>query len=108
MLYRAHTGSAEHGGKSAAHHVAIGKHVRYAGGNAEIVFQHNELAILPPHQIGAADVDISAVRHGEAPHLRAVMLATVDQRARDQTVAEHARLGINIVQEKVEGVDALL
>ncbi len=107
VLDGAHAGGAEHGREGPAHHVAVGEHVGDAGGDAEVVFQHDEIAGLVAHQIAAADIDIGAVRHGKATHLAAIVLRPVDHRARHDAVLQDARVAIDVAEEQIEHGDAL-
>ena len=103
-----HARAAEDRGKGAPHHVAIGQHVGDAGRNAQIVLEHDEDAVFAPHQIGAAHIDIGAVRHGEPAHLAPVMLRAVDHAARNEPVLQHAPVAVDVVQKQIERRDALL
>ncbi len=107
MLDRSDPCGAEDVREGAAHHVAVGQHVRDAGRHAQIVLQHDEGAILAADQIGAADIDVGAVRDGEPTHLAAVMVRAVNQLARHHAVLQHQAVAIDILQEKVERRDAL-
>ena len=108
MLDRLDARGAKHARKGAADDFAIGQHVGDARRHAQIVFEHDEGAVFAPHQIGAADIDISAVRHGQPMHLAAVMLRAVYHLARDHAVLEHAAIGVDVAQEQIERDDALL
>ena len=107
MFDRAHAHRAKQVGKSAAHHIAIGEHVGDARRHAQIVLQHDEGAVFAAHQIGAADIDIGAVRHLQSAHLAPVMLGAVDHRARNDAILQHASVAIDVAQEMIERQDAL-
>ncbi len=108
MLDGAHAHGAEHAGKGPAHHIAIGEHVRDAGGHAQIILEHDEVARLVAHQIAAADIDIGAVRHRDAAHLAQIMARAIDHGARHDAVLQHTSVAIDVAQEKIERLDALL
>ena len=90
-------------GEDALHHAAVGEHVADAGGDAEIVFEHDELAGLEADKVGAADGDVDVARDLEPGHLAAVVLAGVDDLARDDAVVEDAALVVDVFEEEVEG-----
>ena len=94
-------------GKDALHHAAVGEHVADAGGDAEIVFEHDELSRFEADEVGAADGDVDVARDLEALHLAAVVLAGVDDLAGDDAVVEDAALVVDVFEEEVKGDDAL-
>ena len=53
------------------HHLAVLQHVGDAGRRAGIVLEDVEGVLVDPHDVDAGDVDVDAVRHLEADHLRA-------------------------------------
>ena len=93
--------------KGALHHAAVGEHVADARGHAQIVFEHHELAGVQAQQIGADDGDVDVARHLQAAHLAPVVLATVDQLARNDAVGEDFGVGVDVAQKKIERGDAL-
>ena len=98
---------AEHAREGAPRHIAVGQHVGDAGGHPQIVFQHDEFALLIADQVAAADIDIGAMRHRQAAHLAAVMLGAIDHGARHHAVLQHPAVAIDVAQEKIERQDAL-
>ena len=80
---------------------AGGDHVRNAGGDAQVVLKH-EIAVVGPHQVGAADGDPSAVRGGIALHFRAVLGTPLNHVPGDNAVFDDAGLVVDVVQEAVQ------
>jgi hypothetical protein len=94
-------------GEGALHDAAVGEHVTDAGGNAQIVLEDDELAVVEAQQIGADHGDVDIARHLQAAHLAAVMAAAIDQLAGNDVVIEDPGVRIDVAQEKVERGDAL-
>jgi hypothetical protein len=99
--------AAEELGKDALHDAAIGEHVTYAGGNAEIVLEDDELAVLEADEIGSADGDVDVARDLKPDHLTAEVLAGVDEVAGNDAVSEDASFVVDVLEEEVERGDAL-
>jgi hypothetical protein len=78
VLDRANSHRAKDGRKGPAHDVPVRQHVGNAGGNAQIVLEDNEGAVLAAHEIGPADIDVGIVRNLEPAHLAAKMLRAED------------------------------
>ena len=93
--------------ESALHDAAIGEHVAHAGGDAQVVFEHHELAVVQAQQVGADDGDIDVARHLQAAHLAAVLFAAIDELAGNDLVGEDFGVGVNVAQEVIERGDAL-
>ena len=103
----AHAVALEELREGALHDAAVGEHVADAGGNAQVVFEDDEFAGVEAEQVGADDGDVDVARDLEAAHLAAVVLATVDELARDDAVGENFGVGVDVAQEEVERGDAL-
>ena len=93
--------------KGALHDAAVGEHVAHAGGHAQVVFQHHELAVVEAEQVGADHRNVDVARHLHAAHLAAKVLAAIDQVARDDAVVEDFGFGVDIAEEEIERGDAL-
>ena len=93
--------------EDALHHAAVGQHVTDAGGDAEIVFEDDELAVLHSDKICSADRDVDVSRDLQADHLAAEVFTAIDKLARDDAVLEDAALVVDVLEEEVEGCDAL-
>ena len=89
------------------HNAAIGEHVTHARGHAQVVFEHDELASVKAQQIRADDRDVDVARHLQAAHLAPIVLAAVDELARNDAVVEDFGVGVNVAQEEIERGDAL-
>ena len=89
------------------HHAPVGEHVADAGGDAEIVFEDDELAVFEADEVGAAHRDVDVARDLETDHLAAEVLAGVDDFARNDAVGEDAAFVVDVFQEEVERHDAL-
>ncbi len=107
MLDGPHAVAREELREGALHDAAVGEHVAHAGGHAQVVFEHDEFAVVEAQQIGADDRDVDVARHLQAAHLAAVVLATVDELARNDAVVEDFGVGVDVAQEEVERGDAL-
>ena len=98
----------EHLRKRALHQVAVLQHVGDAGGHAQIVFQHVDLAVAVAHQVGAGDVAPDAARRIDAHALRTVERGRADDLLGNDLVLQDLLIVIDVVDELVERVDALL
>ena len=93
--------------KGALHHAAVGEHVADARGHAQVVLEHDKLAGVEAQQVGADDGDVDVARHLQSAHLPPVVLAAIDQLARDDAVVEDFGVGVDIAQKEIERGDAL-
>ncbi len=93
--------------EGALHDAAVGEHVAHAGRHAQIVFEHDELAGVQAQQVGADDGDVDVAGNLQAAHLAAVVLAAVDQFARNNLVVEDLGFGVDVAQKEIESGDAL-
>ena len=94
--------------KRALHQVAVFQHVGNAGRHAQIVFQDIDLAVAVAHQVGSGDVAPDPPRRIDARALGAVEGGRMDDLFRDDLVLQDLLVVINVVDELVERVDALL
>ena len=108
VVDRAHAQAFEHLRESALHQVAVLEHVGDAGRHAQIVLEHVDLAVAVAHQIGAGDVAPDPPRRIDARALRAVERGRADDLFRDDLVLQDLLIVIDVVDELVERVDALL
>ena len=92
MLDRLHAALRNSSGKICFITSAIRQHVRDAAGHAQIVFQHDELAVGQADQIRARHRDVDIARHLQAAHLAAEMPAAINQLARNDAVVERSCL----------------
>ncbi len=100
MLDGAHSVAVEELREGALHDAAVGEHVAHAGGDAKVVFEDDEFAGVEAKQIGADDGDVDVAGNLEAAHLAAIVLAAVDQLARDDVVVEDLGFGVDVAQER--------
>ncbi len=77
-------------GEVAQHQVPVLDHVGDAGWRPRVVLEHAEGAVLVAHHVDAADMDVGAEADREALHLLTVIGVAVDQRGRDDAVADDA------------------
>jgi hypothetical protein len=82
--------------------------VRDAGGDAEVVFEHAEFAGAVTHDVDAGDVGVDAPGYVDALHLRAVLRVAENLFSGDYARLENLLVVVNVVNEGVEGADALL
>ncbi len=107
-VHRPHRESLEYAGEDALQHLAILQHVGDAGGHAQVVLQHIVFAVAIAHQVRAGDMA------PDAPgRIQPVTLLPVRDRRRDhlggnRAVLENFLVVVDVVDEGVERVDALL
>ena len=88
-------------------HFPVRQYVRYAAGNAQIVFEEGKAAVGQTDEIGAADTDVDSARNVESAHFAAEVAAPVHQFARDDTFRQDPSLVIDVFEEQVQGGEAL-
>ena len=81
--------------------------IAYTGGRPRIVLENEERAVLVPHDIGAADIDVCLVRQIDVAHRRAIVAVAEDQLRRDDAVAQDMLLMVDIVEQQVDRGDPL-
>ncbi len=94
--------------KQPHHDLAVFQHVGDAGRRACIVLQHVEFFRVDPDDIDAGDVHIDVMRHILPVHLGAEHGILVDQVFRDDAGAQDVARMINVAEEQVQRLDALL
>ena len=94
-------------GEGAQHHVPVLDDIAHPGRRARIVLEHHEVSVIVPDDVGAADMDIGAVRQVDALHDRAVVGVAEHQVARQHAVPQDVLLVIDVVQQMVERGHAL-
>ena len=90
------------------HHLAVLEHVGHAGGRAQVVLQHQVAAVAVADQVDARDVRIHLVRQVQADHRHLVGLVGQHLLGRNHAGLENFLTVVDVVQEPVERVDALL
>ena len=108
VVHRAHLRHLEHLREGALEHLAVFQHVRHAGGAAQVVFEHVELAVAVAHQVDAADVAPDALRRVESDARLQEVARRQDELSRHDAVLDDALGVIDVVDEQVERLDALL
>ena len=107
-LHRRDAVAGEQVRKQPHHDFAVFQHVGHAGRRARIVFQHDEVFGIHPHDVDAGDVDVDVVRHGLAVHLGPEHRVLEDQVVGDDVGAQHVAAVIDVAQEHVERAHPLL
>ena len=102
-----HAVALEERGELALHRGAVLEHVAGAGGRAEVVLEHEVLAVLVADDVDAGHVRVHAAGRLEADHLAAEVARAEDELGRDPPVAEDALLVVDVVEEEVERAHAL-
>ena len=108
VVHRAHLRNLEHLREGAFEHLPVFQHVRHAGGAAQVVFKHVELPVAVTHQVDAADVAPNSLRRVEPDARLQKVARRQDEVFRHDAVLEDALGVINVVNEQVERLDALL
>ena len=108
VIDRQDTGGLEHLGEHAFYDLAVLEHVRHPGGDAQIVLQHVHRAVGAAHQVRAADVRPDALRRVNADALRAKVGRIGQVSAREHVIAHDALLVVDVVDEQIERLRALL
>ena len=108
VLHRQHRLALEQLGEEPHHHLAVLDHVRHARGRAQVVLEHVVLAVRVAHQVDAGDAGIDAVGQLDAAHF--LLEAGVLQHllGRDHARLEDLLPVVDVVQEAVERIYALL
>ena len=95
-------------GKELHHRLAVLQHVGDAGRRARIVLEHEELVLAGAHDVDADDVGVDAGRRPHADHLGQERLVPGDQLLRDAAGAQDFLAVVDVVEEGVERLHALL
>ena len=107
LLDRPHAALPEQRREDLLHHLAAREHVGHAARHAQVVFEHHEPAVRQAHEIGPHHVDVDVARHAHADHLAPEMPAGVDDAAGNHAVPDDLPLVIDVLEEEIEGGDAL-
>ena len=107
-LDRPHGVAGEQVRKDALHDVAVGQHIRGAGGRPQVVLEDEELALAVPYQVDAGDVAVDAVGDGQAFDLPHVEGAAEHDLGRDGALLEDQLAAVDVLEEEVQGGKALL
>ena len=94
--------------EQAHHHLAVLEHVRDTGRDAQVVFEHAELAGLVAHDVDAGDVGVDAAGDVDPLHLRAVLGVTKHLFRGDDARLEDLLVVVNVVEKGVQRAHALL
>ena len=89
------------------HRCSVLEHVAGTRGRAEVVFEHEVLAVLVAHDVDARDMRIDAPGRVDVDHLAAKVLRAEDERGRNPAVAQDSLVVVDVVQEEVERTDPL-
>ena len=108
VLDRAHPDALEQLGEELHHRLAVLQHVGDAGRRARIVLQHEELVLAGAHDVDADDVGVDAGRRPHADHLGQKGLVLGDQLLRNPAGAQDLLAVVDVVEEGVERLHALL
>ena len=90
------------------HRFPVLQHVGDAGRRAGIVFEHEEFVLAGAHEIHADDVGVDVSGRRDAEHLGQEGVIVLDQLDRHAACAQDFLPMVDIVQEGIDGPDALL
>ena len=108
VLDRPHLDPLEQLREQLHHRLAVLQHVGDARRRARIVLQHVELVFADAHDVDADDVGVDAARRPDPDHLGQEGLVLGDQLARHAAGAQDLLAVIDVVEEGVERLHALL
>ena len=91
----------------ALHRGAVLEHVAGARGRAQVVLEHEVLAVLVAHEVDAGDMGVDAAGRVDADHLAPEVPRAEHELGRDLPVAQDALAVVDVGEEEVERVDAL-
>ena len=94
-------------GEGALHRGPVLEHVARARGRAEVVLEHEVLAVAVADHVDPGDVRVDAARRVEAHHLAPEMAGAEDELGRNPALAEDSLLVVDVVQEQVERLHPL-
>ena len=107
MAHRCDRVCAEQVGEQPHHRLAVLEHVRDAGRRAGVVLEHIEGLGVDAHDVDSGDVGIDPARHPHPQHLGPERVVGEHQFRRNQAGAQDFLVVVDVVEEGVEGVDAL-
>ena len=91
----------------ALHRGAVLEHVARARGRAQVVLEHEVLAVLVAHDVDAGDVGVDAAGRVDADHLAPEVARAEHELGRHLPVAQDALAVVDVGEEEVERVHAL-
>ena len=94
-------------GERALHRRSVLEHVARPGGGAEVVLEHEVVALVVADHVHAGHVRVDAAGRVDADHLAHEVARPEEQRARDLPVADDSLLAVDVVEEEVERAHAL-
>ncbi len=94
-------------GQRGEHGAPVRHHVGHPGRHPDVVLEHPEAAHLVADQVDAGDVAAHAVRWTHPGHHPVVVRRGDDDLARDDAVAEHPALAVDVGEEGLEGAHPL-
>ena len=74
----------------------------HAARHAQVVFEHDEAAVLETHQVGAGDRHVDVAVDADAAHFAPVVPAAVHQLARHDALGEDASLVVDVLEKEVD------
>ena len=87
--------------------MAVLDDVADAGWRSRVVLQNHQGAVLVSDEVGAADVDVGAMREIDALHDGTVVGIAEYEVGRDHAILDDLLVVVEIVQQEVERGDAL-
>ena len=91
----------------ALHRGAVLEHVARARGRAQVVLEHEVLAVLVAHDVDAGDVRVHVAGRVDADHLAPEVARPEHELGGDLSVAQDPLAVVDVGDEEVERVDAL-
>jgi hypothetical protein len=108
VVHRADALVGEELGEEPHHHLAVLEHVRHPGWRAQVVLEHVVLAVRMPHEVHSGDVRVDAAGNIDAHHLAAELRVVLDLLRGDLAGLDDLLAVVDVVQEPVQRLDALL
>ena len=102
VLHGPHALPFEHAGVHAGHRLPVGQQVRHAARRAQVVLQHEVLALLVADQVRAHHVREDPAGRQHAVHLAPEVRRGVHQFRRDHAVPQDLRAAVDVGQERVQ------
>jgi len=87
--------------------VSVLDDVADAAGTAAVVFEHAECAVAVTDDVGPDDVGVDLARGNDVSEFSAIFLSGEDEFPGDDALMEHLLVGVDILEEKVDGGDPL-
>ena len=108
VIDRRHAMRGEQIRKQPHHHFAVFEHVGDAGGHAQVVFQHFELARVIAHDVDAGDVGVNVAGDIHSLHLRTVLRVAQHLFRWNHACLQNLLIVVNVMNEGIQGSHALL